>query len=168
MTMTSVFGVAKMLRGIMVFLALMMLTQPAYALLARCSVSASGVDFGDYDVFALAPTDSTGTITVTCEGLVIALESYTIKIGRGGGHGDFSSRTMNSGSHALLYNLYTDPAYTTVWGDGTGVSSVVSDSYLIGLFTVTRNYTVYGRIPAGQDASVGNYSDTLIVTVNYL
>jgi spore coat protein U-like protein len=29
------------------------------------------------------------------------------------------------------------------------------------------SYTVYGRIPAGQDAAAGTYLDTIVVTVNY-
>jgi spore coat protein U-like protein len=34
---------------------------------AACTVSATGVDFGAYDVFVTTPLDSTGTVTVTCD-----------------------------------------------------------------------------------------------------
>lgn len=130
-------------------------------------MTTTGISFGAYHVYNPTPTDSTGTITVSCTGLLLSLlESYTIQISQGGS-GSFVSRLMASGSQRLAYNLYTDPTYTTVWGDGSAGTGTVSDSYLLGLFTVTRRYTVYGRIPAGQNARAGNYGDTVVVTVNY-
>ena len=30
-----------------------------------------------------------------------------------------------------------------------------------------RNFTVYGRVAAAQDAAVGNYTDTVVATVNF-
>ena len=56
---------------------------------------------------------------------------------------------------------------TTVWGDGTGGSSKLTDGYLLGLITVIKTYTVYGRIPARQNIPAGAYADTITVTVNY-
>jgi spore coat protein U-like protein len=61
----------------------------------------------------------------------------------------------------LAYGIYQDQN-NTVWGsDGTSQS-----------FTPTSNgadtgLTAYGKIPAGQNAPVGNYSDTVAVTVAY-
>jgi spore coat protein U-like protein len=60
-----------------------------------------------------------------------------------------------------LYNLYVDATLITVWGDGTGQSATVSDTQS------AANYTVYGRIPAGQNAYVGVYSDTIVITVTF-
>jgi spore coat protein U-like protein len=31
----------------------------------------------------------------------------------------------------------------------------------------TTSLSVFGQIPAGQDAGVGNYTDTILVTVNF-
>jgi spore coat protein U-like protein len=69
---------------------------------------------------------------------------------------------MRSGANQLNYNLYTDSAWTIVWGDGSGISSIQS---VAGNSTTTLN--VYGQIPAGQDAAVGNYTDTIIATVTF-
>jgi len=74
---------------------------------------------------------------------------------------------MSNGSSQLAYNLYTDSARTSVWGDGSSGTAKVSDGYLLGLFTVAKDYPVYGRIPELQNAAVGSYLDTVVVTVNY-
>ena len=29
------------------------------------------------------------------------------------------------------------------------------------------NLTVYGRVPSGQDANVGNYSDSVVATIDF-
>jgi len=146
---------------------LALLFRPAYAVLATCSASATGVAFGPYDVFSATPTEATGDISVSCTGLVVSvLISYDIQLSPGSS-GAYSARALVSGPHSLAYNLYTDSIRTVIWGDGSSGTSTVSDGYALGLFTVTRQYPVYGRIPARQNAFVGSYNDTLIVTVNY-
>jgi spore coat protein U-like protein len=137
--------------------------------LCTCSVSATPVGFGVYDPFGSSPSDSSGTITVSCTGLVLSVAvSYDILLNKGLYASSFLPRQMASGANRLNYNLYTDSARTIVWGDGTGGTSFVSDGYLLGLFTVNRDYTVYGRIPASQTGvHTGDYSDTITVTVNY-
>jgi spore coat protein U-like protein len=51
----------------------------------------------------------------------------------------------------------------TVWGDGSAGTSTVL------LRKVNRNRpvttTIYGRIPPGQNVSVGTYSDAVTVTI---
>ena len=37
----------------------------------------------------------------------------------------------------------------------------------INIGTTTRHYTVYGRVPALQNARSGSYSDVITVTVDY-
>lgn len=127
----------------------------ACAAAATCSVSSPGVAFGGYDPLASAPTDGVGNIAVSCDGVA----SYTIALGPGGG--DFTSRAMTNGSSALQYNLYTSPLRTTVWGDGSGNTSTVSDTATGG------NYAVYGRINERQNVTAGTYSDTLTITITY-
>lgn len=60
-----------------------------------------------------------------------------------------------------------DPAHTTVWGDGTGVTGVVSDNPFLVVGSDSVSYTTYGRLFAGQDRPPGAYSDTIVVTVTY-
>jgi spore coat protein U-like protein len=72
----------------------------------------------------------------------------------------------------LVYNIYTDPGHTSVWGDGSGGSNELNGSVGLGHGlgnngTNTVNYTSYGRITAGQDVLPGTYMDLLTVTVTY-
>jgi spore coat protein U-like protein len=63
----------------------------------------------------------------------------------------------------LNYNLFVNAGRSTVWGDGAAGTSTVF------LKNVKKNRpvftTIYGRIPPGQDVSVGSYSDSLTVTI---
>lgn len=121
----------------------------------QCDPSAQGVSFGSYDTFSNQPLDSTGNIGVSCD----VSASYSIALSPGGG--SYASRAMASGAYTLKYNLYTDATRTTVWGDGTGGTATVNGS------GTTADYTVYGRVPAGQNAYVGSYTDTITVTVTF-
>jgi spore coat protein U-like protein len=130
---------------------------------AACSVSATGVNFGAYDVFVTTPLDSTGTVTVTCD--QAPPPDVVIAIGPSGTSGAFIPRQMRTAASPdrLNYNLFTNAGRSTVWGDGAAGTSTVF------LKNVTKNRpvvaTIYGRIPAGQDVSVGSYSDFLTVTI---
>ena len=138
----------------------MSLLVPAVAR-AQCSVSATPVSFGTYLPFSGTPTDSTGSVTVGC--LFIGPYSIALNAGLNGG-GSFANRRMGSGSARMFYQLYTNATRTTVWGDGTGGSSVVNGF----CFVVCSNpYTVYGRIPARQAVRPGTYIDTIVVTVTF-
>jgi spore coat protein U-like protein len=124
---------------------------------SACSVNAQSVNFGNYDPFGRNNLDGAGNIAVTCDLGV----TYTIAMSSGGG--TYATRIMANGPHSLHYNLYTDASRIVVWGDGNGSTATVSGS---GAATAT-NMTIYGRIPATQNAHVGNYSDSVIVTVTF-
>jgi spore coat protein U-like protein len=129
---------------------------------AACSVSTTNINFGTYDVFSITPKDSTGTITVTCG--PPPPPHITISIGPSPNSGVFIPRKMRSlsGSDYLNYNLFSNASMSSVWGDGTGGTSVVETKTTPGQPGFA---TIYGRIPAGQDVSAGTYSETLTVTV---
>jgi spore coat protein U-like protein len=139
----------------------------AWALLQSCGVSAVAVNFGAYNPLSGSPTVATGTVTVSCTATVLGLlESWTVALNSGNSVG-FSPRQLANGPSTLNYNLYTSAAYSSIWGDGSGTTSVISDSQFVAVGTTTTHYTVYGRIPAGQDAAAGTYVDTIMVTLNY-
>jgi len=130
---------------------------------AACTVSTSGVSFGAYDVFVSAPLDSMGAVTVACDQAPPV--DVIIAIGPSGTSGGFIPRQMRSASSPdrLNYNLFVNAGRSTVWGDGApGTSTVFLKNVKKNRPTVT---TIYGRIPAGQDVSVGSYSDSLTVTI---
>lgn len=130
-----------------------------------CTVTATGVSFGSYDPLSQVDNGSTGTIRVFCT-LILALGgSFTIDLSTGAS-GSYSQRTLTKGASTLAYNLFSDSAYGQVWGNGTGGSTQVSQTFT-SLLIVDRTLTVYGRIPAGQNVPAGAYADTIIVTVTY-
>lgn len=144
-----------------------MLPTTAHAI-ANCTVTASNVVFGSYNFTNSSPTEVTGNVQVSCSliGLISLLVSYEILLDTGNS-GSYIPREMNNGTDQLQYNLYTNAARTSIWGDGNSGTAKITDGYLLGLFTVVRDYPVYGTIPSGQNISAGVYTDTIIVTVNY-
>ena len=132
----------------------------------NCSISATPVAFGTYDVFATGPTDSLGTITYRCTGMG---NSNTVTIDLDTGWwGSVAQRRMARfywfGLEYLPYNLYLDAARTTVWGDGTTAQHYGPVQPPNGRDV---NVTIYGRIPPRQDVSAGTYFDTVTVTINF-
>ncbi|WP_211854797.1 Csu type fimbrial protein [Plastoroseomonas hellenica] len=126
---------------------------------AQCTVTVAPVSFGTYLPFSATPDDATGSVRVACTNFA---GGYTIALGSGGG--TIPARRMASGSATLLYQLYTTAARTTIWGNGTGGSVMVSGSCLV---VCSQTYSVYGRIPARQAARPGTYVDTIVVTVTF-
>jgi len=130
---------------------------------AACGVTTTGINFGAYDVFAAVPSDTAGTVTVACDRNPPT--DVTIAIGPSPASGGFQPRQMRHASQAdrMNYNLFTSPSMVTVWGDGSAGTSTVL------LRKVNRNRpvttTIYGRIPPGQNVSVGAYSDSVTVTI---
>lgn len=128
---------------------------PAWSQTTSCTASTSGVAFGSYDPFSGTPLNAVGSISVSCN----VSASYTLALSTG--QGSFTNRSMLNGSHAMNYNLYTDSLHTQVWGDGTGATHTVAGS------GTTGSYSVYGQLPALQNAYVGSYSDSVVVTVTF-
>jgi len=69
----------------------------------------------------------------------------------------------DAGTDFLSYELYSSSARTpaTVWTASPGVTEPAAPS------KASVNYTVYGRIPPGQDQPANAYSDTVGITVNF-
>ena len=128
-----------------------------------CTVSATGVAFGTYDTLSPAPDDGTGTISITCHPRV-----HSVEVGLSTGlAGAFTGRTMLNGVAALNYNLYTDAARVTVWGDGIAAPSVTLTPGSVSAGDRTLVRTIYGRIPAQQSVPFGTYNDIIVVTLTF-
>lgn len=132
---------------------------------AACSVAATGIDFGVYDVFSPNPVDSTGSVTVSCD--AIPPGSVVVAIGPGGA-GGFLPRQMRHPSlpDTLGYNVFTSSSMAAVWGDGTGGTATVRTG-AVPPPRPPKPITLYGRIPPGQNVPAGTYSDTLVVTITW-
>jgi spore coat protein U-like protein len=138
--------------------------------LFTCSATVSvalPLAFGNYNPAAASIGSTDISVTGSVGGVVGVLVNmtYAISLSAGAG-GTVANRVLNGPGTPLAYNLYTSDAYQTVWGnDGR------SDSYslLVTLLgnSLTRSYTVYGLIPAGQYVATGGYSNTITVSVVY-
>lgn len=135
-----------------------------------CTVTTPGVAFGNYDASLPGPTDVSGNLTVTCTRVFLDPWNvgYTLALSRGSS-GSYAPRQMASGASRLNYNLYRDAARSQVWGDGTTSTGPVSATMNFNLFQFSKsaNHTAYGRVPAGQSANPGNYSDSIVVTITF-
>ena len=113
--------------------------------------------FGSYDPSSAVATNSIGQFSVNCTGTAI----LSISLGPSRTTGNIADRRMRHRSRGdtLVYNLYLDAARTRLWG-----GSAVGNSLDI---TVTGHYfgQIFGQIMAGQDAWVGEYDDTVTITV---
>ena len=128
---------------------------------AACTLSASAVSFGTYDVFQAGPTDSTGTITFRC-----AADDKDIRIAISSGTSStFSPRTLVSGARKSDLQCVLRPELHA----GLGRRHGRHDDVLQPNPPNNRDIvlTMYARIPAGQDIPIGSYADTLVVTLEY-
>jgi spore coat protein U-like protein len=127
----------------------------------NCSITTTAVAFGAYDPIvtnAVAPLDGTGSVVVTCT------KGAGTRIDLGlGANASGTTRRMAGGGDFLTYELYQTTARTTVWGSGAaaGLTIPVAPS------KAARTFTVYGRVPGGQDVTATSYADTVVATINF-
>jgi len=128
----------------------------------NCLITTTPVAYGGYDpasVNATAPLDATGAVVLTCT------KGTTASIGLdGGANAQGPARRMTDGATGYLaYELYRDNSHSTVWSNTGG-----------GILTAPpapskdpRSFTVYGRVAGAQDVPVGNFTDSVVATVNF-
>jgi spore coat protein U-like protein len=140
---------------------------PALALGAQssCTVTTTPVNFGSYDVFSNSALDTVGQVSVNCSGGASTSYSVVIQLNKGL-NGSIPQRKMqrSSGNDTLSYNLYTNAGRSIIWGDGTGGSSTQTLNMNGG---PASTLSIYGRVPPLQDVSIGNYTDSVTVTINF-
>ncbi len=130
---------------------------------AGCSVSATSINFGNYDVFSSASDTGTGSVTLSCapkSNVSIAIEASTTS-------GSFNPRMMQHFTldDTLNYTIYTTAAMTSVWGDGTqGTATVDVTNVKNGN---TPSVIIYGKIAPLQNVSAGSYSEQLVITISF-
>jgi len=143
-------------------MALLVVT-PAWGAAKNCKVTVLAVNFGLFDNLNF-PVDANGQVAVGCA----QTGPVTIQIDAGqNSNNSFQPRRMSAAAgQTLNYNLYVDSARTVVWGDGlTGSTQTVVITS--GKNNAPATYPIYGRIFSGQAATLGVYSDNIIVSVIY-
>lgn len=142
-----------------------------------CTVSTSGVAFGNYDPTSAAPVSVIGSLGFTCTVLGLGVGTTgTITLSTGAS-GSFTNRMMTYGGQSLLYNLYADINHTQVFGDGTGSTYEYSFCYLGGSAKsctgggnqsgTVYSVPLYGLLPPAQNVAAGTYSDSIIATITF-
>jgi spore coat protein U-like protein len=128
--------------------------------LGICTIDPATLAFGNYD--STANLDVSTNITVHCtQG-----SSYWIGLGLGSNFTGTTRRMANGGTNYLTYELYRDNARTQVWNNADPAptpphSSAGSPGY------TAYTTPVYGRVPLGQIAAMGGYTDSVVMTVNF-
>jgi spore coat protein U-like protein len=141
-------------------------------LIGVCSlVSTPSLDFGNLGSAGSlsSDVDASGSFDVACT----SGQAFTIYLGDGGNRASAGSglRNMANGAARLPYQLYKATDRSAVW-DETGMGAgVTGGSGGVGGTGIGTNQTfiIYGRIASGTalPATVGAYSDTVLVTVAY-
>lgn len=122
---------------------------------ATCTIAAAAISFG---VYTGAQIFQSGTISVQCPNST----PYNITMDSGLNGSTFgASYSMAFGTNKLGYSISNValPSITSTWPTAPGVAGVGSGAM--------QNITVYGMLPAGQTGPVGNYSDTITMTITF-
>lgn len=135
---------------------------------ASCRVtSTTDIAFGNYDPADANNTtalDAAGSIAVRC----VKGTAANVAIEQGANPAAGSTcvnplRQMAGGTERLSYAIYQDAARTTVWGCDT----TNDQSFTAATVATPTTLATYGRIPPGQDVSVGAFADLVNVTVTF-
>jgi len=113
--------------------------------------------FGTYDPFAAVANTQTTSVNFKCVKLTAAGDTYKVWFSK-------TSGNMLNGALTLAYTL-TDSTGTTALPITAGTAATVVG--VPGLAGAGYSYTVKGSITAGQDATVGAYSDTVTSNIEY-
>lgn len=138
----------------------------AASALTTCTTTMTPLNFGDVDI--ASQTTAQATLTVTCNTAALSvLGNAKVRMCLSIGKGATVRSLPSTGSPSLAFQMYTDPAYTTIWGSRLGtapanVPLVVDLDYPVPLIggSATRTITLYGRTTVQPTAAVGNYTET--------
>jgi len=125
---------------------------------SSCSVSATPLNFGTAGVLS-ANVDATTNLSVACT----YTTPYSVSLSAGAAPGaTTSTRAMTQGSSEVFYSLFQNSARTVNWGANVGVDTVAGTGT-----GSAQSIPVYGRVSPQTTPTLGNYSDTVVVTVNF-
>jgi len=133
----------------------------------NCLINSPTLAFGAYDpIVTNLSTAATGTATATFTCTEGASAVYvTANTGSNNAHASGTTRAMaGTGSTYLSYELYTDAAHTVVWNTTNSGGPTFTPTFAA---SQTANATIYGQIPAGQNVTVSNYTDSITMTINF-
>jgi len=124
---------------------------------ANCTISVTGLDFGNYDPIVTHRSSSDwmetdATVTTECtQG-----SSPKITVSSASGY------KLTKGTDTLNYSLHTSSANVasgTAWP--AGGQAIAATGY------TAVDTLIYGKLPGGQDKPVGSYADTVVVDISF-
>jgi spore coat protein U-like protein len=125
----------------------------------RCVLDAPfAIDFGEYDVFTneTVDLDADGSVEYRCTQGVDTHKVYVAT--------NFGAMDRAGGGGTLDFALYSDTGRTSLFPTtfGTGLDGA-------GAGGVTGGYIIeiFGRVPMNQDVPAGDYSATVVVSVDW-
>lgn len=134
---------------------------------ASCTLSADNMNFGSISPSTSGFATATGNLTATCTKDI----PYKIAMGVGiSGADSVLTRAMIGGvgnTDKLSYNMYFLAIYVprNIWGGGlSGTQMNVPEFVGTGS---AQSIPIYGRMPLNQYVVPDNYSDTLMLTLEY-
>ena len=133
------------------------------SVITDCTVSTTGINFGNISLGQHVYAN--GDVTVNCADVT----PYNIALDAGL-HLIAGARYLESANGgAILYKLSAVSDFTTAWGDSDFAGTFLNGASLADTSDGSdQPHTVYGNaIRGGTIQPVGEYSDTVIVTVYY-
>jgi spore coat protein U-like protein len=138
----------------------------------NCVLTAGAMAFGNYDPASANGTggadanlQAVGSITMVCTlGATVAVELDQGLHPTGGSTAAIPARQMLNQTTAgifLAYSLFSDNAYSVIWGDTVGTDVADTGSGL------AQTIDVYGSVGAGQNVPAASYADTVTVYMNF-
>lgn len=135
------------------------------SVLMSCTISAGAMTFGSYDPTSGTDNDATATLTSTCTSGGAAVITMNDGVSNQTDSTDAAPlRAMLDGgdpSQELTYQLYSDSAGGTVWGNTEATGKAITAN------GTAQTFTAYGRIPHSQTVSEGTFTDSVLVTLTY-
>ena len=136
---------------------------PRAAEAGTCHVTATQIDFGQFDPFHGAKPQAVGSITYRCSHNVT-----NVRITLSPGQSKNSSQRLlyrAGGGTPIPYILTLDASQTQIWGDGFGASSL----YTVGAAPAQTaiRVPVYAHLASTTLPAVGHYRDTISVQLTW-
>jgi spore coat protein U-like protein len=123
-----------------------------------CAISATALSFGSSGVLSANINQST-TLSVTCSNTT----PYSVGLDAGSVSGStVTTRLLGNGAATVQFQLYSDSAHTTVWGNTPGTNTV-SGTGTGG----AQSLTVYGEVPAQGTPAANTYTSTVTASVTF-
>lgn len=132
---------------------LFLLLAPVAANAANCTFSVTNANFGNVDVLAGSPVDTTATLNINCTSVVSGFVRVCPNLNAGSEGATAGIRHMRFAGTVLFYNLYWDAARTIPWGSAENPSLGSPPTFdfttsIGGSISATR--TIYARVLGNQ------------------